>query len=476
MVDQLVDEVQNADLGDERLNGRLVKIVERFGKSPNLSIPAATTSRAEMEAAYRFFSNEKVSSHKILAAHAAQTLRRMAQQSIVLLVQDTTEIDLTRPTQPVKGAGPIDCEERRGAFFHPLLAFNADGVPLGIVWHKLWTREKIKTAVSREEKRARRDYIPIEDKESVRWLEGLRAAGDAAAECPATTCICVSDSESDIYEIFSERRQPSEAASSSSPVHLLIRACQNRCTEDGYLLDEVRRQPCLFTNTIHLSARQAKTRITQGRRAESRDARTAEVEVRAATVKLRPPERFDRQLPALTMNVVLVEEQHPPAGAHAVQWLLVTTLPTQTPEEVKTVVEYYCLRWQIEVYFRTLKSGCRVEDRQFETLPRIENSLAVYAMVAWRVMYLCCLGRQCPDLSCEAVLTPGEWKAVHKVVHRRKELPSVPPSLNEMIRLIASLGGYVMRSKTHPGTQTLWIGLQRMHCIAMAWDAFGPES
>jgi hypothetical protein len=117
-----------------------------------------------------------------------------------------------------------------------------------------------------------------------------------------------------------------------------------------------------------------------------------------------------------------------------------------------------------------------VEERQFETLSRIENSLAVYSIVAWRVMYLCCLGRECPDLNCEVVLTPSEWKSVHKVVHRRRELPSTPPRLNDMIRLIASLGGYVIRPKTHPGTQTLWTGLQQMHSLAMAWDAFGPEA
>ena len=479
MVDLLVDEVRDADLGDERLNERLVRIVERLGESPNLSIPAATTSRAEMEAAYRFFSNPRVSSQKILAPHAAQTLRRMAEQSVVLMVQDTTEIDLTRPSQPVKGAGPMDCEKRRGEFFHPLMAFGSNGIPLGIVWHKLWAREKIETNATREEKRKRRDEIPIEDKESIRWIEGLRAARKAAATCPQTTCICVSDSESDIYELFSEPRQEPAASPDdlpSSAVHLLIRACQNRCTENGHLLDDVRKGSCLFKNTIHLNARQAKTSVTKGRRAESRDSRTAEVEVRAATVTLNPPKRSDRELPVLSMNVVLVEEQNAPDGTHAVQWMLVTTLPIATPEQVQLIVEYYCLRWQIEVYFRTLKSGCRVEERQFETLSRIENSLAVYSIVAWRVMYLCCLGRECPDLNCEVVLTPSEWKSVHKVVHRRRELPSTPPRLNDMIRLIASLGGYVIRPKTHPGTQTLWTGLQQMHSLAMAWDAFGPEA
>ena len=214
--------------------------------------------------------------------------------------------------------------------------------------------------------------------------------------------------------------------------------------------------------------------MSKGRRAESRDSRTAEVEVRATTVTLNPPQRLSRTQTNLPMNVVLVEEQHPPEGTDAVQWLLLTTLPIDTTEQVQQIVEYYCLRWQIEVYFRTLKSGCRVEERQFETLSRVENSLAVYSMVAWRVMYLCCLGRNCPDLCCEVVLTPSEWKSVYKVTHRQSELPSKPPRLNDMIRLIASLGGYVIRSKTQPGTQTLWTGLQLMHYLALAWDAFGP--
>lgn len=434
MVDLLVDEVRGAHLGDERLNERLVRIVERFGESPNLSIPAATRSRAEMEAAYRFFSNENVSAEKILTPHAAQTLRRMAEQPVVLMVQDTTEIDLTRPLQPVKGAGPMDCENRRGEFFHPLMAFNADGTPLGILWHKLWARETINSALTPKEKNALRKKTPSEDKESVRWIEGLRAARKAASECPQTTCVCISDSESDLYELFSEPRtelqtEPADTSNgnTSPAVHLLICACQDRSTEAGRLLENVRRGQCLCKNTIHLSSRQAKTRMSKGRRAESRDSRTAEVEVRATTVTVNPPQRLSRTQAAVPMKVVLVEEQHPPEGTDAVQWLLLTTLPIDTPQQVQQIVEYYCLRWQIEIYFRTLKSGCRVEERQFETLSRVENSLAVYSMVAWRVMYLCCLGRACPNLCCEVVLTPSEWKSVYKVTHRRSELPSAPP-------------------------------------------------
>ena len=143
-------------------------------------------------------------------------------------------------------------------------------------------------------------------------------------------------------------------------------------------------------------------------------------------------------------------------------------------EQVQQIVSYYSTRWQIEVYFRTLKSGCRIEGRQFETLDRLLNCLAVYSIIAWKIMYLCHLGRECPDLDCEIIFDPSEWKSVYMTV-RQKDPPSDPPSLNEMIRMIASLGGYVIRRSTQPGTQTLWFGLQRVHDLSTAWETFGPD-
>jgi hypothetical protein len=153
---------------------------------------------------------------------------------------------------------------------------------------------------------------------------------------------------------------------------------------------------------------------------------------------------------------------------------LVTTLPIDDPEQVRTIVQSYCIRWQIEIYFRTIKSGCRIEERQFETLDRLMNCVAVYSIIAWRIMYLCRLGRECPDLDCEVVLEPSEWKAVYATV-KRMDPPSTPPRLNEIIRMIASMGGYVNRKSTEPGPQTLWVGLQRVHDLSTAWQAFGPD-
>jgi hypothetical protein len=475
MLISLSEEVENANFGDQRLSDRLKKLAEEFGSKPNLSIPGASSGRAEMEGAYRFFDNEKVTPEKILKPHYAATIKRIQETDFALLVQDTSELDLTRPSQQVLGAGPMDCESRRGAFFHPLQSFDLDGVPLGMVWHKSWARDKIETKFTRAEKSKIRKETPIEDKESLRWIEGLRASRKVAQQCPETTCVCVGDSEADVYELFSEPR-----VTENNNLHLLVRGCQTRATKDkSNWLANARATECLYQCSVDVSARTAKlssTSVKVGKRNKSRKARLAEVEIRATTVTLRPPWRHDRKLPEVTVNVVVVEETNPPEDCDAIQWVLITSLPIETLEQVRKIVDAYCIRWQIEIFFKTIKTGCRVEERQFETLPRLLNCLAVYSIVAWRIMYLCRLGRTCPDLSCEVIFEACEWKAVYMTTHRNKPLPKNAPTLNQMIRMIASLGGYVIRKKTQPGPQTLWIGMQRLHDLALGWEAFGPDS
>jgi hypothetical protein len=465
-------EVLGANFGDKRLDERLGTIAEEFASHPNVSIPGATSGRAEMEAAYRFFDNDKVTPEKILEPHFQATRKRIAEHDVVLLVQDTTELDLTRPEQQVRGAGPMESEARRGAFLHPLQAFDLNAIPLGMVWQKSWARDEVQTNLTKAEKGKKRNKTPFEDKESLRWVEGIRASREVAMACPTTTCVCVGDSEADIYELFSESR-----ATPENNLQLLVRACQTRATTDeSNWLDKVRATPCLYTCSVEVSARRAKIAPDkQGKRSKPRDARIAEVEIRATTVTLRPPFRFDRKLPEVTVNVILVEETNPPTGCEPIQWLLITTMPIDTAEQVQIIVSAYCIRWQIEIFFKTLKTGCRVEKRQFQRLDRMLNCLAVYSIVAWRIMHLCRLGRECPDLDCEVVFEPCEWKAVYTAI-KREAPPQTPPRLNEMIRLVASLGGYVIRKSTQPGPQTLWIGLQRVHDLSIAWEAFGPDS
>jgi hypothetical protein len=473
------EELATVDLSDERLDARFELLLSALSRQPNLSIPAACSGRAELKAAYRFFDNDKVTFDKVLQPHIDRTLQRLAQVGIVLLVQDSTESDLTRPEQQVAGVGTLD-GSRQGVLLHEMQAFTPQGVPLGTVHAEVINRTAGVTHASDPDKRHQRQCTPIEEKESLRWLTGLRAAVAVAQQLPQTQCVCVADSEADIYEVFAEPR-------GEHPVHWLIRAGQDRAvrpdqpeqpddTDTGKLLrDRALATPVLYQVELLIRGRKAKTTAeTRGRR-QNRETRRAKVEVRAATVNLRPPWRHDRKLPAVRVNVVLVRESNPPAGEVPVEWLLVTTLPIGTHEQVRTVVEYYCTRWGIEILFRTLKSGCHIERRRFEHVDRVLPCLALYLIVAWRTLLVCRMGRSCPDLDCEAIFEPSEWKAVWVAVHRQKP-PKETPRLGVMVCLIASLGGYVQRKGSEPGPQTVWIGLQRMYDLAWAWDSFGPDA
>jgi hypothetical protein len=470
----ITDEMKTVSLPDKRLDERLRQVLSQVAARPTASIPAACGGRAEMVAAYRFFENENTSFDNILQPHREATRQRMAAQPTVILVQDTTEIDVTRPEQQVAGAGPLDGDSRRGALLHLLHAFTPDGTPLGTVQGTAWTREEGPVCASLT--RAERAAMPIEDKESYRWVLGLRQTTEESRHCPATRLILVADSESDIYEVLAE------GTAGKNQIDWIVRACQDRALlcEGGenkgetHLHDYLMEQPELFRKTIPVRGRKAKVGCeTRGRR-QPRQSREAEVAVRTARVTLRPPWRADRKLPTVTINVVLVREADPPPGDEPVEWLLLTSLPVDNLEQVRKVIQCYCVRWMIEVFFRVLKSGCLVEDRLFEYMDRLLTCLGVYVIVAWRTLYVCRLGRSCPEMDCEAIFEPAEWKSVWKVVHR-KDPPAKPPALGVFVRLVARLGGYIDRKRTEPGPQTLWIGLQRMHDFATCWQLFGPE-
>ena len=472
-----VDEMKAADLKDKRLDRRLTQIPSALGDRPTASIPAACGGHRETTAAYCFFDNDKATFKRILGPHIGQTHQRIAAQAVALLVQDTTELDLTRPQSKVAGDGPLDGSSRRGAFLHLLEAFTVDDTPLGAVWAKAWAR-KDEPGMTKAQKRKRRKAAAIEQKESYRWIEGLREARSVAEAAPQTTCVCIADSEADIYEMFAEPRN----GETGQPVEWLIRACQDRgavVDEDTpnttLLRDAVAAEPALFTKEISVRGRIPKTACEDRARRQPRSNRKAVVTVHATSVTLQPPKRTGQQLPLVTVNVVLVREEAAPEGEVPIEWVLVTTLPIGDVEAVRTVIAYYSVRWMIEVLFRTLKSGCRVEERRFEEIERLLPCVAVYLIIAWRTLMVCRMGRSCPDVSCEVIFEPAEWKSVYVTV-RCQAPPSQPPRLEEIVRLIAQLGGYVNRPARDdpPGVQTIWLGMQRMHDLAWAWSTFGP--
>lgn len=472
----VVDEMKSVDLNDKRLNRRVQQILAQLAGLPTASIPAACGGNAEMTAAYRFFDNDKVGFDGVLQPHIDTTRLRIAAQPVVLLVPDTTELDITRPEQQVQGAGPLDGGSRRGVLLHLMHAFTPDGTPLGTLQAIPWVRDDDQPR-NATRTRTERAAEPIEQKESFRWLLSMHQARAEAEHCPGTRIISVADSEADILEVLAAGMEPPRT------VDWIVRSCQDRALVDDLdearaaldsLREEVRATPVLFRQTITVRGRTAKVACEDRARRQPRKARAAVVAVRAARVTLRAPERPAGQLPDVTVNAVLVTEVDPPADDVAVEWLLLTSLPIGTRDQVRVAVQYYCTRWVVEILFRVLKSGCRVEKRRFERVDRLLPCLAVYLIVAWRTLYVCRLGRSCPEINCEAVFEPAEWKSVYQVV-KRQPPPKQAPQLQEMVRLVAQLGGYVNRKRAdEPGPQTVWLGLQRLHDIALCWQVFGP--
>jgi hypothetical protein len=461
MCDGIGDELQGINLGDQRLNRRSKHVIEALGANPEASINAACPGWGDTQAAYRFFNNGAVSPEQILAPHRAATQRRMAEYPVVLIVQDTTELDYS--DHPAQDAGCLNTAERRGLSLHTHLAVTPDKLCLGVVGSEFYARSAESLG-----KTDQRRKLPLAEKESRRWLTGYQLACEVAGQCPQTQTVSVADSEADMYDIFVQHRE----AAPGTATDLIIRATRERRTlerdlEQGpytyrKVAEEVRSSALRLTRTLELSE------------TPHRQARQALLEIRALTVTVKPPAHRPL-LGNVTYNVVLVEEVAGPGDGTDVSWLLITTLPIETAEDLLRVIDYYVARWAVEIYFRTLKTGCRVEEIQLETTQRLQNCLAFYQIIAWRVLYVTYLNRTCPNLPCTAVFADSEWKSVWRVV-TKKPLPTQVPPLQEIMPLISQLGGYNNRPhEPPPGPQPIWVGLRRMLDFATAWIAFGPQ-
>lgn len=455
------DELQSLHLGDQRLDRRGRLLLERFFANPQASINAACQGWAETHAAYQFFDNDKVQPQRILQPHQQATRRRIGQHPVVLLVQDTTELDYT--AHPPTGAGPLDAEDRLGFLDHSHIAFTPAGLCLGVLEVDLWARSREGFGQSK-----RRQYHPLHAKETYRWLQGYRLACRTAQELPQTRIISVADCEGDLYEVFVEAAAPGGAKAEYVIRVGKERSLTERDPQAGpYAYRKLRTE---MDNAPLLAQRQLELPRTP-----KRAARTASLEIRAQTALLKAPYRKDRRLPNVQVRVVLVQEIGAPAEVEPIEWLLVTSLPIDTAAAVLQVVDYYTGRWPIEVYFRVYKGGCTVEQLQLETAERLRPCLMLYKIVAWRVLYLTRLGRDVPQLPCEVVFAPQEWKPVWRVT-TKKGLPERPPSLGAMIRLVGQLGGHNGRKGDGaPGAEALWRGIRRMADLALAWQTFGPE-
>jgi hypothetical protein len=444
----LAAELSGIALGDQRLNRRARRVLEKLGEKPTVSIPAACGGWDETRAAYRLFDHDEVTAERVLSPHIACTEARLRAHPRVLCIQDTTELDYTTK-KGIAGLGPLNYESRWGLYLHPTLAVTPDRVPLGLLDLYSWAREPGRLGEDKDPNR------PLEDKESVRWVDGFARVNALAERLSETRLTYIADREGDIYDLFVEAPCPDQGAD------WLVRVQHSeRLLSDGRKLRAA------------LEAAPVLTEIRFDRpAAKGRKARSIHQQLKVVRVTLKAPARPDRTLIDVTVTALLATEPNPPAGEDALEWVLLTNLPVETPEQASEKLLWYLCRWQVEIYFKVLKSGCRIEELQLETRERLEPALAFYMIIAWRVLYLTMLGRECPEMPCDTVFADEEWKAAY-LVTQRKPPPEQPPSLDTMVRMVASLGGFLNRkSDGFPGPKTLWIGLQRIPDFVLALDA-----
>lgn len=438
MKEWAMEEFAGVDLGDARLNQRLVKLATRFADKPTASIPGACGDWAETQAAYRFFeqsSNQKrkLGWEAILAPHVSCTEARMRQHPVVLCLQDTTELDFNG--QEAAGLGPLSYEAQRGLYLHPTYAVTPEREPLGVTDAWMWAREA-------KDANGQRPGIL----ESQRWIEGYERIAEMALGMPDTRLVYVADREADILELMQR------AHALNTPADWLIRSKHNRCLPGGKLWSKVLAALPLGEIEFILPARQGVP------------ARQVRQQIWAQAIEL--PDGTGEHL---TVTCLIAKEVNAPTGCKPVEWRLLTNRTADSFDAAIELIDWYRCRWEIETFFHVLKNGCRVETLQLGSVAKLELAIAVYLVVSWRLARLVKLGRTHPNLEVSLLFTEAEWKGAY--ILAKKPIPKTMPTIRNIIRQIAMLGGFLARKcDGEPGVKTLWLGMQRLRDFVVGME------
>ena len=448
-------ETARCDLGDVRLNRRLEAMLAALVDRPGKSLPTAFQDWSNTKAAYRFFSNENVSEDKILEGHFAATgLRFEATNGPILILQDTTEFTFKRSAPEKVGFTKISTGRKMkegrfqkhavcGLLMHASMAITPDGLPLGLTAAKFWSRSKFKGTAALKRK-INPTRVPIEEKESMRWLDNLRLSTELTGA--PERCVHIGDRESDIYELY--------CLAEELGTGFLVRSCVDRLAENGGTT----------IAKVMAEVQSSGTHEVRFRDAQGKD-HCAVLSVKHATMTVRPPIGKQKKYRHQDLQIIHAEELNPPEGRVPVFWKLITNLPVKTHADAVHKLDWYALRWKIETFFRTLKTGCRVEELRLATADRLANCIALCCVVAWRVSWLTMLSREAPKASPDAVFTNTERSLLERATPERKR--NVLRDLNFYIRAVARLGGYLDRtSDAPPGTTVIWRGLSRLADLA----------
>jgi hypothetical protein len=446
-------ELDAGEFPDQRLKTRLGRLLSDFGQRVGGTVPMACQDWAATKAAYRFFDNPRVDEGAILAGHFAATRARFAVTAgPVLVLHDTSEFSFRRDAP--EGIGQLSLIKGRharhtvcGLLMHSSLVVTTTGVPLGLAAAKFWTREKFKgTNALRGKVNATR--IPIEQKESVRWLDNLKQATAQLGD-PAR-CVHVGDREADIFELFCAARE--------AETHFLVRTCVDRLAGSGNttVAKKMAREPIRGSHDVEV-------RDDHGR------VSTARVYLRFGTMTIHPPIGKQKRYPPLSLTVIHAHERGTPEGRDPIRWHLLTDLPVTSLSVAIEKLNWYASRWKVETYHKVLKSGCQAEQARLRTADRLTNLLAILCIVGWRVFWLTMVNRAAPDAPPEIALTRPEIDVLDRLTGQPK--PDVARTVGHYLLQIARLGGYLARAKDPPpGNLVLWRGLSRLTDILLGFS------
>lgn len=447
------EEMATSCFGDGRLDKRAAVVLEGLTAEPQSSIPTAFDDWHATKAAYRFFGNKKVTLEKVITPHIDKTIERIQLEKRVFMVQDTTEINYTSQ-QCKQDVGPSHHEKEKIVFLHPTIAVTPNKVCLGLTSMQYWHRDKICVGKSKE-KDALRKQLPIEEKESYRWLKGYRHATKVAQQCPDTHIIMLADRESDISDLYVEAEQTTGIKAdwivrAKSANRSILKA--NGMQEKEALQDKLLKQKPIAVIKFELPHRSAQNKriVTQ--------------EVRTIRAELCPPGRSAaNKLAPFWVTAVLATEIKVPSGVKPIQWLIFTNIELNTEIKGQDILSWYLCRWQIEVFFYTLKSGCAVEELQLTTGDRFMPCIGMYCIAAWRILLLTYLSRVQPNINVEVLFNKLEWQYAYAKVYK-KAPPKTPITLGVMVALVAKLGGFLARkSDGSPGPKTIWRGMRKLN-------------
>ena len=415
------NEFAGAPIGDKRLSRRLVEAAAQQAQQPGRAYSGvAAGDWPKVKGYYRMIDkpdDSAVTMPNILLPHRERTIRRMKAQPTVLCIQDGSDLNYNNLSQ-CEGLGVIGTNQTeaqsKGLHLHSTFAVTPDGLPLGVL------RAECSAADLKPKNGNRPGHsIPIEEKKTFRWIEGVRDCAQLKNQMPNTDVICVMDREADFFELFDEHRD------NCSNVDLLVRAQHDRkITGEDKLFDTVRQSLVQAQLRIKVPRQSARPKKSKQKVRPKRPARNAEVCLRFVRIQINPPWHHKRKEP-ISVWVVHVREEAPPVGTDPVEWFLLTTIDIKTCEDALNCVKWYCLRWRIEDWHRVLKSGCQVEQIGHKTADRLRRAIAIKLVIAWRIMLMTLLGREVPELPSEVLFSDLEIEVLRAYAKKKDCLPRI---------------------------------------------------